>query len=97
MKWGVVCSSAGRVGWISLLFFLVIQVDFFRGSVDVKQGTDGVMIVHYADGKATGDAFALFNNEEELTKALQLTKSMIGSRYVELFKSSLKEFEMVRK
>ncbi len=53
------------------------------------------MIVHYADGKATGDAFALFEDEQELTRALQLNKSMIGTRYVELFKSSLKEFEMV--
>lgn len=55
------------------------------------------MIVHFADGKATGDGFALFDNEQELTQVLmQLNKSMIGSRYVELYKSSLKEFEMVR-
>ena len=53
------------------------------------------MIVHYADGRATGDGFALFDNEQELTQALQLNKSMLGNRYVELFKSSLKEFEMV--
>lgn len=53
------------------------------------------MIVHFPDGKATGDGFALFDNEQELTSALQLNKSMLGSRYVELFKSSLKEFQMV--
>ena len=35
-------------------------------------------------------------NEEELTKALQLNKSMLGTRYVELFKSSQKELEVVR-
>jgi hypothetical protein len=72
-----------------------LQVDFFQESVEVKYGTDGVMIVHYADGKSTGDGFAVFSNEQDLTQALQLNKSMIGSRYVELFKSSVKEFEMV--
>ena len=51
--------------------------------------------MHYADGKATGDGFALFGNEEEFTKALQLNKSMIGNRYVELFDCPQKEFEMV--
>ena len=61
----------------------------------MKHGKDGVMIVHYADGKATGDGFALFQGERDLTAALQLNKSMMGSRYVELFKSSVKEFEMV--
>lgn len=74
-------------------------MDFFASTskpgVDVKDGQDGVMIVHYADGKATGDGFTLFNNEQDLTQALQLNKSMIGNRYVELFKSSVKEFEMV--
>lgn len=71
-------------------------MDFFSPSAEVKNGRDGVMIMHFSDGKSTGDGFALFSNEEELTRALQLNKSEIGSRYVELYKSSLKEFEMVR-
>lgn len=54
-----------------------------------------MLIVHYTDGKATGDGFSLFDSEQDLTCALQLNKSLIGSRYVELFKSSVKEFEMV--
>ena len=53
------------------------------------------MIVKFADGKTSGDGFACFSNEQELTQALQLNKSMIGSRYVELFKSSQKELEQV--
>lgn len=70
-------------------------MDFFQPGAEVKHGKDGVMIVHYADGKATGDGFALFKDEQDLTSALQLNKSMMGSRYVELFKSSVREFEMV--
>ena len=70
-------------------------MEFFGSSAEVKGGKDGVMIVHYADGKATGDGFALFDNEQDLTRALQLNKSMIGTRYVELYKSSVKEFQMV--
>ena len=54
------------------------------------------MIVKFPDGKISGDAFACFENEEDLTKALQLNKSMLGTRYVELFKSSQKELEVVR-
>ena len=55
------------------------------------------MIVKFPDGRTSGDAFACFANEEELTQALQLNKSMLGNRYVELFKSSQKELEVVRK
>lgn len=62
----------------------------------MKHDKDGVFIVHYSDGKATGDGFALFENEQDLTQSLhQLNKSMLGNRYIELFKSSLKEFEIV--
>ncbi len=72
-------------------------MEFFGNTAKVKGEKDGVMIVHYSDGKATGDGFALFDNDEDLTRALQLNKSMMGTRYVELYKSSVKEFEMVRK
>jgi len=72
------------------------QVEFFGPSAKVKNGSKGVMIVKFPDGKVSGDAFACFENEEELTQALQLNKSMLGTRYVELFKSSQKELEVVR-
>ncbi len=61
----------------------------------MKNEDKGVMIVTFPDGRISGDAFACFDNEQELTQALQLNKSMLGSRYVELFKSSQKELEVV--
>ena len=73
-----------------------LQVEFFQPNVEVKFGNSGVMIVRFSDGKTSGDGFACFSNEQELTQALQLNKSMIGSRYVELFKSSQKELELVK-
>ncbi len=60
-------------------------------------GTNGVFIVHHHDGRSTGDGFALFADDQQLTRALSLNKSMINSRYVELFRSSLTEFKMVRR
>lgn len=78
-----------------LICSLHLQVDFFQPNADVKFGTDGVMVVTFSDGRTSGDGFACFSNEQELTKALQLNKSLIGTRYVELFKCSQKELELV--
>ena len=61
----------------------------------MKDGTNGVMIVRYSDGRASGDALVLFDGDRDLDKAMQKNKHCIGSRYVELFLSSLKEFQMV--
>ena len=62
----------------------------------MKSGEDGVLIVRYPDGRASGDAFAIFEQEAHLEEALKLNRSNIGSRYVELYKSSVKEFQLVR-
>ena len=50
---------------------IYVQVEFFRPSAAVKDhgGRPGVMIVHYADGKATGGGFALFDNEADFSLA----------------------------
>ena len=71
------------------------QVDFFGQDAPVKDGKDGVMIVRYADGRATGDAMVLFDNDRDMERVLEKNKQSMGSRYVELFASSLKEFQMV--
>ena len=72
------------------------QVDFFSSETPVKDGEDGVLIVKFSDGRASGDAFAVFDSDVNLEKALEKDKTSMGSRYVELFRSSVKEFQLVR-
>lgn len=58
-------------------------------------GADGVLFVRKPDGRPTGDAFVLFENEEITTKALQKHRECIGSRYIELFRSTNAEVQQV--
>ena len=55
-----------------------------------------MLIVKFSDGRASGDAFAVFDSDINLEKALEKDKTSMGSRYVELFRSSVKEFQLVR-
>ena len=59
------------------------------------KGESGVLMVRNGFGKATGDAFVLFETEEHGCKALQRHRCMLGSRYVELFRSSQSEVQQV--
>ena len=61
----------------------------------MKDGHNGVMIVRYSDGRASGDALVLFDSDRDLDRALEKNRQSMGSRYVELYRSSLKEFQMV--
>ncbi|XP_013191763.1 RNA-binding protein fusilli isoform X2 [Amyelois transitella] len=63
--------------------------------VQVLDGTDGVLFVRRADGRATGDAFVLFAKEEDSPKALSRHRKLIGSRYIELFRSTTAEVQQV--
>ena len=58
-------------------------------------GEDGVLFVKKADGRATGDAFVLFQSEEMASRALQKHREVIGSRYIELFRSTTAEVQQV--
>jgi len=71
-----------------------LQLAFFKQgspSVSVLDGEDGVLFVHQADGRATGDAFVLFASDDDVSKALTKHKQCIGTRYIELFKSTAAE------
>ena len=57
----------------------------------------GVLFAHYPDGRATGDAFVMFKDEEETNKALLKHKAMMGQRYIELFRSTSAEVQQVIK
>lgn len=59
----------------------------------VLDGEDGVLFVKKADGRATGDAFVLFAKEEDAAKALSKHRDCIGSRYIELFRSTTAEVQ----
>jgi len=76
----------------------VVQLEFFEQgltSVDVLDGEDGILFVHQADGRATGDAFVLFPSDECANKALSKHRQCIGNRYIELFKSTTAEVQQV--
>ena len=65
--------------------------------MSVLDGEDGVLFVHQADGRATGDAFVLFASDEDVSMALTKHKQCIGTRYIELFKSTAAEVLQVRR
>ncbi|KAL8593028.1 hypothetical protein ACOMHN_017958 [Nucella lapillus] len=64
-------------------------------SCEVLDGEEGVLFVHYPDGRSTGDAFVLFSSEEESLRALRKHKHNMGPRYIELFKSTTAEVQQV--
>lgn len=75
-------------------------MEFFkRGSnqCEVIDDEEGVLFVHYPDGRATGDAFVMVKSDEEATRALLKHKEMIGTRYIELFRSTSAEVIQVFK
>ena len=74
------------------------QLDFFKNGdppCQVLDDEDGILFVHQADGRATGDAFVLFPNDTEANKALAKHRQCIGTRYIELFKSTTAEVQQV--
>ena len=75
------------------------QIDFFNGGEEPCEVLDeehGVLFVKKPDGRATGDAFVLFKEETEGDKALLKHKDIIGSRYIELFRSTTAEAQQVK-
>lgn len=81
-------------------------IDFFQSNnsnhsnqpnqrCEVLAGLDGVLFVKNQDEKPNGDAFVLFASEEHAQRALQKHRKNIGSRYVELFRSTISEVQQV--
>lgn len=73
-------------------------IEFFHAGDDackVLEEENGVLFVKKPDGRATGDAFVLFSDEGDGEKALQKHKESIGSRYIELFRSTTAEVQQV--
>lgn len=92
-----IAYNGGR--WVGRPNVIVcLQLQFFCGGekgVDVLDGKDGILFVHQVDGRATGDAFVLFATEDDANIALGKHRELIGTRYIELFKSTTAEVQQV--
>jgi len=62
---------------------------------EVLDDEQGVLFVKKIDGRSTGDAFVLFGDEKDADKALSKHKELIGTRYIELFRSTTAEVQQV--
>lgn len=75
--------------------------DFFaelEQPVEIMDGeNEGILFIKYGDGRATGDAFVMFSSDEEAKMALLKNKDTIGTRYIELFRSTSAEVMQVVK
>eukprot|EP00250_Pteridium_aquilinum_P033242 c5358_g1_i1 orf=678-2033(-) len=58
---------------------------FFKGMEIVP---DGIFLCTHGDGRPTGEAFVEFVDEDTASRAMQLHREPMGSRYVELFRST---------
>ncbi|CAF3359512.1 unnamed protein product [Rotaria socialis] len=73
-------------------------IEFFtRGDqpANIVDDAQGVLFVHYPDGRSTGDAFVMFKTENEASQALLKHKETMGTRYIELFRSTAAEVQQV--
>ncbi|CAI4223186.1 unnamed protein product [Auanema sp. JU1783] len=71
--------------------------DFFARAPNACEIMDQVLFVTRADGRPTGDAFVQFEDEEKGANALTKHRQCIGSRYIELFRSTSAEVQQVVK
>lgn len=73
-------------------------MDFFRRGEhpsEVIDGENGVFFVKKNDGKSTGDALVVFGSDANATAAMTKNRALIGSRYIELFRTPFSEVEQV--
>ncbi|CAI2733687.1 unnamed protein product [Schistosoma spindalis] len=71
-------------------------ISFFANiNCSVQFNADGILFVNKRDGRATGDAFVIFETKIIAEKALENNKQHIGNRYIELFKSTPAEVNQV--
>ncbi|CAH8429213.1 unnamed protein product [Dicrocoelium dendriticum] len=68
---------------------------FDNNHCSVQFGSDGILFVNRPDGRASGDAFVMFETNEVAERALKSHRQHIGNRYIELFKSTPAEVNQV--
>ncbi|PIK58041.1 putative epithelial splicing regulatory protein 2 [Apostichopus japonicus] len=70
-------------------------IEFFGPECPVAGGEHGILFVKHRNGKMTGDAFVMFASEESAGKAVEKHKQYLGSRYIEIFRSTTAEVQQV--
>lgn len=65
-------------------------LEFFKGSVLLD---DSIYFMVNSEGKVTGEAYVKFESPEDSKSAMMEDGTCIGNRYIELFPSSLEEWE----
>lgn len=70
-------------------------IEFFGQECPVAGGENGILFVKHRNGKMTGDAFVMFASEESAAKAVEKHKQYLGSRYIEIFRSTTAEVQQV--
>ncbi|XP_078163686.1 RNA-binding (RRM/RBD/RNP motifs) family protein isoform X2 [Carex rostrata] len=65
-------------------------VDFFK---DFELTEQRVHLVVNSDGRPSGEAFVEFNSSEDSKAAMKNDRMTLGSRYIELFPSHMKEMD----
>lgn len=74
-------------------------IEFFKNGDNAILGDlsadKDILFVNKTDGKATGDAFVRFNHKGDDVRALARHKQIIGTRYIELFRSTTAEVQQV--
>ncbi|XP_052185262.1 uncharacterized protein LOC127796896 [Diospyros lotus] len=63
-------------------------IEFFK---DFELGEDSIHLTFNSEGRPTGEAFVEFECAEDSKAAMGKDRMTLGSRYIELFPSSLKE------
>ena len=97
--WFLVTGRSNEKNIYLYFSFVFVQIEFFASgdnACSLVDGEDGVLFVKKPDGRATGDAFVLLAVEHDAEKALQKHKENMGSRYIELFRSTTAEVQQVR-
>ncbi|KCV70984.1 hypothetical protein H696_01931 [Fonticula alba] len=65
--------------------------EFFTGMSSPVSPDDDVYIIRYRSGKLTGEAYVRLKTEADQARAMEKQRQNIGSRYIELFRSSDQE------
>ncbi|CAD5206818.1 unnamed protein product [Bursaphelenchus okinawaensis] len=93
-----VCRDAAMIVRMRGLPFDCTENDirsFFSSDGEAGIMEDGVMFVNRPDGRPTGDAFVLFVDDESGRRALAKHKNRIGTRYIELFRTTQAEVQQI--
>ena len=66
---------------------------------NIKNGSDGIHIILWKDGRPSGEAYVQLESLEDFQKALEMHKKNLGNRYIEVFSSNKRDMDqqMIRR